>query len=86
MIKEKKDTNYDLVEGTTKTKLRDRFEKKCLAVNKYANILDVKPPQITQVLDGRTNGKKSKPDSATRKIIARLKTDGIWIGKLPWER
>lgn len=60
--------------------LRDRFDKRGFAVNKYARAYGVNPAILTQVLDGNLNGKQNI-DSSVRKIIAQLRNDGVFVGK-----
>lgn len=68
--------------------MRERFEKRGFSVTKYARALGVQHSIVTRVLDGKMDGSryyKSDRSKNTRRVIAQLKKDGIWIGPLPWE-
>lgn len=69
-----------------KETLRDRFDKKGFAVTAYARAHKLNKSTLSRVLSGELNG-KNKPveGGSVRKVIARLKSDGVWIGRLPWE-
>ncbi|WP_294962088.1 hypothetical protein [Sulfurimonas sp.] len=64
--------------------LRERFEGRFLIKSKYAKACRADPKILHQVLDLKGDG--TKRDGATRRVIVQLKNDGIWIGKLPWEK
>ncbi len=85
--KSKKNINFEVIEhkGATKTKLRARFEDKKYTVCRYAQILGVSHSILTNILDGKYNGSKSKDGGAVRKVLVELKKDDVWIGVLPWE-
>jgi len=65
--------------------LRERFESRHISIAKYARAYGVDHAILSKVLDGKLNGSKGHRGGSTRKIIAQLKADKIWIGKLPWE-
>ncbi|MCX6076403.1 MAG: hypothetical protein NTW78_05880 [Campylobacterales bacterium] len=65
--------------------LRERFESKLFGIVKYANAHGVDHSILAKVLDGKLDGTKGHRGGSTRRIIAQLKADKIWIGKLPWE-
>ena len=65
--------------------LRERFDSRGFAVNKYAKAYGVNHSILSQVLDGVYSGRNINENGSTRRIIAQLKKDRVWIGKLPWE-
>lgn len=67
--------------------LRERFDARCLAVNKYARAHKLSQPILSRVLSGdeEIKGTNRSRSGTTRKVFAQLKKDGIWIGPLPWE-
>lgn len=66
--------------------LKERFKKRGFAVTSYARAYGVDHAILSKVLDEKLDGSKGHRGGATRKIMAQLKADGIWIGKLPWEK
>ncbi len=81
--------------------LRERLEARGFSpmayAKAYAGSSDKKEIEkarviLTNILKGSATGtKKSHNDEQgtngiTRKLIAQLKKDGVWIGKLPWEK
>jgi len=68
------------------TRIRYEFDKRGFAPMSYSKAFDLERTALTKILAGTLTGEKTTPRSgAVRKIIARLKTDKVWIGKLPWE-
>ncbi|WP_320034829.1 hypothetical protein [Halarcobacter sp.] len=67
------------------TEIFNRFQKRGFAVTAYAKAYGVGHAIVSQVLDGAFIGSKNNKSGPTRKIIAQLKVDGVWIGSLPWE-
>lgn len=67
--------------------MRMRFNKKGFSPTAYARAYGVSRDVLYKVLDGTLKGVKKSHEHGgnTRKVIAQLKKDGIWIGKLPWE-
>lgn len=65
--------------------LRERFDSRGFGVNSYAAAYGVGHSILSQVLSGVYSGKNSTENGKTRRIIAQLKKDKIWIGPLPWE-
>jgi hypothetical protein len=65
--------------------LKERFDSRGFAVNKYAKAYGVTHPILSGVLSGVYSGKNTPENGATRKIIMQLKKDKVWIGRLPWE-
>ncbi|WP_222718446.1 hypothetical protein [Aliarcobacter vitoriensis] len=64
--------------------LKERFDDRGFAVKKYATAYGVNQAILSLVLNGTLVG-KNNINGDTRKIIAQLKKDSVWIGKLPWE-
>lgn len=52
----------------------------------YAKAKGLQETALRRVLSGETNGKRARREGQTRKVISHLKKDGIWIGKLPWDK
>lgn len=68
------------------TRIRYEFDKRGFSPMSYSKAFDLCRSSLTKVLNGELTGEKMTPRSgATRKVIARLKVDKVWIGKLPWE-
>ncbi len=68
------------------TSLRDRFDKKGFSPTAYARAHGVSRDTLYAIFSGALTGtKKSTRGESTKRVIAQLKKDGIWIGKLPWE-
>ncbi|DAB29337.1 MAG TPA: hypothetical protein CFH84_10040 [Sulfurimonas sp. UBA12504] len=65
--------------------LKERFDRRGFAVSSYARAYGVEHAILSKVLDGVLDGTKGHRGGSTRRIIAQLKEDKIWIGKLPWE-
>lgn len=67
--------------------LRERFDMRGYAVNKYARAHGLSQPILSNVLNGKkdTTGTHRSRKGATRRVYAQLKKDGVWIGALPWE-
>jgi len=66
--------------------LKERFNKRGFGVTSYARAYGVGHSILSLVLSGVYNGRNSSVNGgATRRIIAQLKKDKIWIEKLPWE-
>jgi len=53
-------------------------------VKKYATAYKLNHSTLSRVLSGELTG-KNRAGGAVRKIIAQLKKDGVYIGRLPWE-
>jgi predicted transcriptional regulator len=69
------------------TRIKYAFDKRGFSPMAYSKAYDVDRSALTKVLSGELTGEKTTPRSgAVRKIIAQLKSDKIWIGKLPWEK
>ncbi|WP_455756507.1 hypothetical protein [Sulfurimonas sp.] len=66
--------------------LRKRFDDSGRTPAKYAVAKGLQETALRRVFDGTTNGKNARKEGQTRKVFCHLKQDGIWIGKLPWER
>ena len=65
--------------------LKERFDSRGFGVNSYAKAYGVGHSILSQVLSGVYSGRNSNENGKTRRIIAQLKKDKVWIGKLPWE-
>lgn len=65
--------------------LKERFDRRGFAVSAYARAYDVDHGILSKVLEGVLDGSKGHRGGSTRRIIAQLKADKIWIGKLPWD-
>jgi len=69
------------------TQIRYEFDKRGFSPMAYSKAFDLCRSSLTKVLSGELTGEKMTPRSgATRKVIARLKVDTVWTGKLPWEK
>ena len=68
------------------TRIRYEFDKRGFSPMSYSKAFDLDRSALTKILSGSLTGEKTTPRSgAVRKIIAQLKADKVWIGKLPWE-
>lgn len=67
--------------------LRERFDSKGFSPQAYAKAYGVDRATLYDVFSGAITGKKDSSNKSgdARKIIAQLKKDKVWIGKLPWE-
>ena len=70
-----------------KMSLRERFDRRGFGVNKYAKAFGLSQPVLSKVLSGdkETTGSRKTKEGTTKKVYAQLKSDGVWIGALPWE-
>jgi hypothetical protein len=86
MEEKKKEVNRNFIKTDGKTALRKMFEKKKYTVKAYARACGVKSHSIlSEILNGNFDGSKGHRSGSTRRLIAELKKDGVWIGTLPWE-
>lgn len=68
------------------TVLRARFNDALFSDGKYTDRYNLDKTTFSKLMIGRVTGKNVKNESSTvGKIIKQLKSDGIWIGELPWE-
>jgi len=68
------------------TRIRYEFDKRGFSPMAYSKAYEVDRSALTKLLSGTLTGEKMTPRSgAVRKIIAQLKNDKVWVGKLPWE-
>lgn len=65
--------------------LKERFDSRGFGVTSYARAYGVGHSILSLILSGTYNGKYEGRNGDTRRIIAQLKNDKIWVGKLPWE-
>jgi hypothetical protein len=67
--------------------LRERFDSRGFSPQAYAKAHDVDRSTLYDVFNGTVTGKKSSSNKSgdAKRIIAQLKQDKVWIGKLPWE-
>ena len=67
--------------------LRERFDSRGFSPQSYAKAYGVSRAVLYDVFAGVITGKKDSSNKSgdARKIIAQLKKDKVWIGKLPWE-
>jgi gp16 family phage-associated protein len=72
-------------EDVNNNTLRERFDRKGFGVNKYAKANGLDHSTLSRVLSGKLSGTRGSMVGNTRKVIAVLKRDGVWVGKLPWE-
>lgn len=68
------------------SKLRERFDKKGFGVSKYAKAHDINHVTLSLVLSEKLTGKNASKDGKVRRIFMLLKGDGVYIGRLPWEK
>lgn len=66
--------------------MRERFNKKGFGVNKYAKAHNINHCTLSMILDGVLNGEKSPETGRVRRALQQLKNDGVYIGRLPWEK
>lgn len=86
-IKESSVESIYITEGESviNRNIRERFDSMGYGVNKYARVNGLEQSTLSRVLDGKLTGTRESVRGNTRKVIATLKRDGIWIGRLPWE-
>lgn len=66
---------------------RERFDKRGFSITKYARAHKLNESTLSRVLSGELTGKNAPTTTgAVRKVIMRLKADGVWIGPFPWKR
>ncbi|MDC7250556.1 MAG: hypothetical protein PQJ49_11630 [Sphaerochaetaceae bacterium] len=75
--------------------IKTRFDNKGFSPMAYAkayarekNKREIEKTRVTinKILSGAATGTYKQEDGLTRRIIAQLKKDGVWIGPLPWEK
>ncbi len=66
--------------------LSKRFKNSGRSIRAYATAKGLQETALRRVLVGITNGKNARKEGQTRKVICHLKDDGVWIGKLPWDK
>lgn len=75
--------------------LKERFDSRGFSPMAYAkaysnskekNEVEKTRISLTRILSGNGTGTKQSENGVTRKLIAQLKKDGVWIGPLPWEK
>lgn len=76
--------NIEEINSPANLKRRLRNSGRVAAV--YAVAKGLQETALRRVLDGVTNGTRARKEGQTRKVICHLKEDGIWIGKLPWDK
>uniref|UniRef100_UPI0040477E8A hypothetical protein n=1 Tax=Aliarcobacter sp. TaxID=2321116 RepID=UPI0040477E8A len=67
--------------------LRERFDSRGFSPQAYAKAYGVDRATLYDVFAQRVTGRKDSTNKSgdARRIIAQLKKDKVWIGKLPWE-
>ncbi len=66
--------------------LKERFDSRGFSPMAYSKAYGVDRTSLLRVLDGTLTGEKNgSRTGGIRRIIAQLKKDKIWVGKLPWE-
>jgi ribosomal protein L29 len=67
--------------------LRERFDSRGFSPQAYAKAYGVDRATLYDVFAQRATGRKDSTNKSgdVRRIIAQLKKDKVWIGKLPWE-
>lgn len=70
-----------------KRTMRKKFDMRGFSVSSYSKAYGINRQTLYDVFEGKSTGVKnsSKKSGDVRRIIAQLKNDRIWIGKLPWE-
>lgn len=71
---------------SNKHDMRKRFDNRGFGINAYARAYGVDSSILGKVLNGALDGTKNHRGGSTRRIIAQLKSDKVWIGPLPWEK
>lgn len=66
--------------------LKKRFDMRGFAVAAYARAYKVDHAILSKVLQGKLDGTKDHRGGSTKKIILRLKVDGVWRGRVPWDK
>ncbi len=66
--------------------LLERFKRSGRSIKAYAVAKGLQETALRRVLIGITNGKNARKEGQTRKVICHLKEDGIWKGRLPWDK
>lgn len=69
------------------SKMRERFDKKGFGVSKYARAHNINHATLSLILSGTLTGKNLPCKSGeVRRAFMQLKSDGVYIGALPWEK
>jgi len=63
---------------------REIFEAKGFGVNAYARAHKLNQTTLSLVLDDKLKGSRSSARGMTRKVILKLRDDGVWREPLPW--
>lgn len=66
--------------------LKKRFDESGRTYAKYATAKNLQETALKRVIEGVTNGSRTRKEGQTRRVICHLRADGIWIGKLPWDK
>ncbi len=67
--------------------IRERFNAKGFGVVKYARAHKLSQPILSYILSENKDvtGRQNNGRGVTRKAYTQLKSDGVYIGTLPWE-
>ena len=71
-----------------KMTIKEVFEKRGFSISSYSKAYRINRQTLYDVFNGISTGVKdsSKKSGDVKRIIAQLKKDKVWIGKLPWEK
>ena len=64
---------------------RELFKAKGFGINAYVKAFNLNQTTLSLVLDGTLKGSRVSSKGMTRKIIMRLREDGVWNEPLPWK-
>ena len=64
---------------------REWFRAKGFGVNAYAKAFNLNQTTLSLVLDDKLKGRRKSTTGMTRKVILRLRADGVWQEPLPWK-
>ncbi len=65
---------------------REIFKAKGFGVNAYVKAFNLNQTTLSLVLDGKLKGERTSSTGMTRKVILRLREDGVWCEPLPWKK
>jgi hypothetical protein len=70
----------------SKSVMRESFDNRGFGLTAYARAYGVDHSMLSRVLNGEYDGSKGHRGGSSRRIVAQLKKDKVWVGPLPWEK